>query len=266
MKKILFAGLITALLTGTSLAQSSTESQTNATASQSTSTSAAQAADSTQLAAGTTIRAELAKTVDAKKAKQGDEVVAKTSDDVKANGQVVIPKGSKLIGHVTDAKARTKGESESMLGIAFDKAILKGGREIPLNATIQALAAPAQNNAANEELSTPPYGGGGAPSSAPGRPQGGMSGGVAPVGSVAGTATKAAGDVGSTAAGTVTNAAGGIAANGQLSGNSQGVVGISGLSLSAAAANNTQGSVVTSQQRNVKLDSGTQMMLRVNSK
>ena len=93
-----------------------------------------------------------------------------------------------------------------------------------------------------------------------------MSGGVAPVGSVAGTATKAAGDVGSTAAGTVTNAAGGIAANGQLSGNSQGVVGISGLSLSAAAANNTQGSVVTSQQRNVKLDSGTQMMLRVNSK
>src|SRR5207253_10332583 len=72
--------------------------------------------------------------------------------------------------------------------------------------------------------------------------------------------------VGSTAAGTVTNAAGGIAANGQLSGNSQGVVGISGLSLSAAAANNTQGSVITSQQRNVKLDSGTQMMLRVNSK
>ncbi len=267
MKTILFAVLMTALSTATSLAQSSTESQTNATASQSTSSSAAQATDSSQLAAGTTIRAELAKTVDAKKAKQGDEVVAKTSDDVKANGQVVIPKGSKLIGHVTDAKARTKGESESMLGIAFDKAILKGGgREIPLNATIQALAAPAQNNAANEELSAPPYGGGGAPSSAPGRPQGGMNGGVAPVGSVAGTATKAAGDVGNTAAGTVNNAAGGIAANGQLSGNSQGVVGISGLSLSAAAANNTQGSVITSQQRNVKLDSGTRMMLRVNSK
>ncbi len=266
MKNILFAALITVLLTGISSAQSSTESQTNGTASQSTSTSPTQAAESAQLAAGTTIRAELAKTVDAKKAKQGDEVIAKTSDDLKSNGQVVIPKGSKIIGHVTDAKARTKGESESTLGIAFDKAILKGGREIPLNATIQALAAAQNNTATNAEMSAPSYGGTGAPSSAPGRPQGGMNGGMAPVGAVASTATRAAGDVGNTAAGTVNNTAGGLAANGQLSTNSQGVVGISGLSLSAAAANNTQGSVISSQQRNVKLDSGTQMMLRVSSK
>src|SRR2546428_13342562 len=138
MKKILFALLAVALLTGVSLAQSSAASQTNATASQDASASAAQATDSGRIAAGTTIRAELAKSVDAKKAKQGDEVVAKTSEDVKSNGQVVIPKVSKIFVHVTEAKAGEKGDTESMLGIAFDKALVKDGGEILLKAYLHA--------------------------------------------------------------------------------------------------------------------------------
>lgn len=263
MKKILFAVLAVALLTGVSLAQSSAASQTNATASQNASASTAQATDSGQIAAGTTIRAEVAKSVDAKKAKQGDEVVAKTTEDVKSNGQVVIPKGSKIVGHVTEAKAREKGESESALGIAFDKALVKGGREIPLNATIQALAASQSNVAANEPVMEPGAPGNSSGNMAPGRAgNGGMIGGAAQTaGTAAGTATNAAGNVG-TAAGS-TAAAG---SNARLSASSQGVAGLPGLSLSAAAANNTQASVISSQNKNVKLDSGTQMLLRVNSK
>ena len=264
MKKILFAVVAVALLTGVSLAQGTAASQTNATASQNSSASTAQASDSGQIAAGTTIRAELAKSVDAKKAKQGDEVVAKTTEDVKSNGQVVIPKGSKIVGHVTEAKAREKGESESMLGIAFDKAIVKGGREIPLNATIQALAASQSNVAAsNEPLIEPGAPGNSSGNMAPGRAgNGGMIGGAAQTaGTAAGTATNAAGNVG-TAAGS-TAAAG---SNARLSASSQGVAGLPGLSLSAATANNTQASVISSQNKNVKLDSGTQMLLRVNSK
>jgi len=38
---------------------------------------------------------------------------------------------------LTQASARAKGESESSLGIVFDKAILKNGQEIPLNVAIQ---------------------------------------------------------------------------------------------------------------------------------
>src|SRR2546425_6184037 len=148
MKKILFAVVAVALLTGVSLAQSSAASQTNATASQNASASTAQATDSGQIAAGTTIRAEVAKSVDAKKAKQGDEVVAKTTEDVKSNGQVVIPKGSKIVGHVTEVKARGKGESDSAVGIAFDRATLKDGREMPLSASIQAIARSEQNASA----------------------------------------------------------------------------------------------------------------------
>ena len=269
MKKILFAVVAVALLTGVSLAQGTAASQTNATASQNSSASTAQASDSGQIAAGTTIRAELAKSVDAKKAKQGDEVVAKTTEDVKSNGQVVIPKGSKIFGHVAEAKAREKGESESTLGIAFDKAIVKGGREIPLNATIQALAASQSNVAAsNEPLIEPGAPGNSSGNMAPGRAgNGGMIGGAAQTaGAAAGTATNAAGNVGAAAGSTVGNTTAAAGSNARLSASSQGVAGLPGLSLSAAAANNTQASVISSQNKNVKLDSGTQMLLRINSK
>ena len=118
MKRILFLVLVTGLFTGVALAQSSGDSQTKASASQNTTASAE---TSGQMAPGTIIPAELAKSVDAKKAKPGDQVVAKTTQDMLANGRVVVPRGAKILGHVTQAKAREKGETESTLGIAFDK-------------------------------------------------------------------------------------------------------------------------------------------------
>jgi hypothetical protein len=50
-------------------------------------------------------------------------------------------------------------------------------------------------------------------------------------------------------------------AAGQLTSNSQGVFGLNGLNLNAAASNATQGSVITSAGKNVHLDSGTRMLL-----
>ena len=69
--------------------------------------------------------------------------------------------------------------------------------------------------------------------------------------------TNAAGSV----AGTSKGAVGGLNAAGQLTSNSQGVFGLSGLSLNAAASNATQGSVITSTGKDVHLDSGTRMLL-----
>ena len=43
----------------------------------------------------------------------------------------------------------------------------------------------------------------------------------------------------------------------------QGVVGISNLTLSPVATNSAEGSIVTSDKNNVKLESGTMMLLRV---
>src|SRR5690349_4298413 len=124
------------------------------------------------LASGTTILATLSKSVDAKKAKQGDEITARAAQNVVSNGSVVIPRGSKLIGHVTDAKAREKGQNESSLGIAFDKVVLKNGQEVPLQASIRAISAAPNNNAANSPM--PDMGGAGVDTAGPAN--GGMNG------------------------------------------------------------------------------------------
>src|SRR5579871_3008366 len=96
---------------------------------------------------GTKIDATLATSLDAKHSKPGDEVQARTQEDVKQNGNVVLKKGTRLVGHVSQAQAREKGQTESQLGIVFDHAVLKNGQQIPLNASIQALAS-AQSAAA----------------------------------------------------------------------------------------------------------------------
>jgi len=44
-----------------------------------------------------------------------------------------------VIGHVTESKARSKGDTESALAINFDKIIRTGG-ETPIKSVIQAVA------------------------------------------------------------------------------------------------------------------------------
>src|SRR6185503_7779945 len=65
-----------------------------------------QAASAGQMQSGSAVQAELTKPVDARKCKRGDEVAARTTQDVKSDGRTVLPKGSKLVGHVTDVQAR----------------------------------------------------------------------------------------------------------------------------------------------------------------
>ena len=100
----------------------------------------AQSQESHPLPAGTTIAAMLDKPVDARKSKVGDEVLAQTTEPVKEDGQIIIPKGSKILGHVTEAKVRSNDDPNSVLGIAFERAVLKKGDELPLKLTIQAVA------------------------------------------------------------------------------------------------------------------------------
>ncbi len=201
------------------------KSGAKASSNTSASTSARAGQSSASLSSGTAMNATLSQPVDAKKNKPGDQVTAKTTEATKSEGKVVIPKGSKLVGHVTECKQRSKEEKESALGIVFDKAMLKNGEEIPLNVTIRAPGA-ATNTAAN-------------------------AGGVAN-GAVNSTVN---------AAGAARGAVGGLNTAGQLTSNSQGVFGLEGLNLNAAASNSTQGSLITSTSRNVHLDSGTQLLL-----
>jgi hypothetical protein len=60
-------------------------------------------------------------------------------------------------------------------------------------------------------------------------------------------------------------AIGGLNASGQLTSNSREVFNLKGISLNSSIDNETHGSVVTSTGKNVHLDSGTQMLLVVQS-
>src|SRR5713101_9725794 len=106
--------------------------QTGGSASVQANGAATSAEQSGSLAAGTAVNAELNQSVDSKKAKEGDAVTAHTTESVKSDGKVVIPKGTKLVGHVTRATARAKGDADSALAVQFDRAILKNGQEMPL--------------------------------------------------------------------------------------------------------------------------------------
>ena len=262
---VILAGML--VVSGSTLyAQGGAKASSNTSAS----TSARAGQSSAALSSGTAMNATLSQPVDAKKNKPGDQVTAKTTEATKSEGKVVIPKGSKLVGHVTECKQRSKEEKESALGIVFDKAMLKNGEEIPLNVTIRALAA-AQTAAASSVGGDELSGGGGAVGSARASGGGALGGVRSTAGAATGAATNTAANAGGVANGAVNStvnaagaargAVGGLNTAGQLTSNSQGVFGLEGLHLNAAASNSTQGSLITSTSRNVHLDSGTQLLL-----
>jgi hypothetical protein len=204
------------------------------------------------LAGGTAINAVLNSSIDSKKAKPGEQITAHTIDAVKSSdGRMILPKGTKLVAHVTQASARSKDQKESMLAIQFDKAILKDGQEVPLHdAVLQAVAAPAQQ-ASSFATDTDRIGatGGGVPSNNPS-----MSGsrGARPD-SIPNNEPYPSSPNGP--AESQSNAAGPLPAN------ARGVYGLDGIHLSANA--NGEGTMLISNNKSVHLDGGTRLLLTV---
>jgi hypothetical protein len=261
----------------TSVQAGKTQAQGSGSASASSAASTQNGQTNASLGSGAAINAELTAPVDSKKAKPGDPVEARTTEPAKSNGKTVIPKGSKLVGHVTQASARAKGDSESALGMVFDKAILKNGQEMPLNVAIQALASAQSAAVASGGDDTGIMSGAGGSAMGSGRAAGGgtLGGVTSTAGATAGTVTNTAANVGNTAGGTLDStvhsaantaasgpgAVGGLNATGQLMSSSRGVFGMQGVNLSSATTGGAQGSLITSAGKNLHLASGTQMLL-----
>jgi hypothetical protein len=231
---------VAVLLSTACLAQSSTDTQGG---------SAAAAKASVSLPPGTTVEVELIKAVDAKKAKPGDEVVAKVTQDVKSDDKVVLAKGSKVMGKVTQAQGRAKGQDESQLGLAFDSAVLKDGTQVPISVAIQAVAnssaamaqAALDAQGASTAISTSQNGGSARPGEGPaGRP---------------GLGSQAQG-----AAGADLHASNAASTDrgGALTSSSEGVIGLPGYTLAS-------GTLITSSTNNIRLERETRFVLRVNS-
>jgi len=235
--------------------------QTQSPASARANANQAQPAGSPRIAPGSVIPVELTKTVDAKKAKTGDEVVAKVAQDMKTStGEVLLPKDTKVIGHVTEAQARSKEQKESQLGIAFDHAVMKSG-DVQLPMSIQAVIAPPSNtpgNNARYDQSAPASAGG----TASGGGMGGARAGSSSGSSSASPQSQSQPSTSMPAPNPEAKEGGSTAERPPVTGNTQGVVGISNLKLEAAQ-NAAQGSLMSSEKNNVKLESGTFMLLRV---
>jgi hypothetical protein len=188
-----------------------------------------------------------------KKVKPGDEVDAAVTQDMKTqSGEVIVPKDTKVIGHVTEAQTRNKEQKESQIGISFDHAVMKGG-EVALPMSIQAIIAPPAVNGASNN-------GGG--ESTGNSPSAGYSGGTSR-GSNGGRAGNTGTPQSSTPSANSDEGAKDTGAHQPITGNTQGVVGFPDLKLSTTA-DSKQGSLVSSEKNNVKLESGTLMLLRVN--
>ena len=251
--KLLFFFLIAMPVTGISVL-SQTPAQSSTTQSQTPSASSAEQQNdgANVIPAGTIIPTALSKSIDAKKAKPGDKIEAKTTMDLLSNGKVLLPRDTKVIGHVTEAKPRTKESPQSEVGIAFDRIVLRDGRELSIRAAVQAMG-PSLYNAVAPGIDqmgqrSPGMSSAGAPDSrgsmgGSARP-GGSAGSPYPDGSQRDTSPGIPASEGSTPM--------------ALDPHSQGVVGLKGLSLSAS----DQGSLVSSGSKNVHLDGGTQLVLR----
>jgi len=247
------------LLCGSSLAQDTAPAAANSSAGQTQQTAATPAPGATpamgnqpgpaRIAPGVVIPVQLTKTVDAKKAKPGDEVFATVMQDLRTNdGEVIVARNTKVVGHVTGAQARTKEQKESELSIAFDHMVSKNG-EMTMPMSIQAIIAPADDSSANS----------------------GGYGGTGPAASGTTATSPMAGR--SPVSGPTQPQAGPLPARGSdaqrggarppITGKTQGVIGLPDVKLESNPDNASQGSVVSSDKNNVKLESGTLILLRV---
>ena len=166
---------------------------------------------------------KLDKAIDSKKLKEGDTVVFETISALHSRSGLMIPSGSKVIGHVTQAQARSKGDSDSTLGITFDKIEYGKDENLPMKGTLQAVG-PSLSGAGLNTGAEPPQL----------AVKGGNGSNPPPTGSM---------QIGGPTSGTPI-----------LGPSSQGVMGVKNLQMGANG-------VLTSTAKEVKLDSGMQLLI-----
>lgn len=194
---------------------------------------------------------ELNKSLDAKKLKAGDPVKAKTTGILQFSNGMMVPIGSTVQGHITEAVVRSKGVEQSSLGIAFDTVVFKEG-QVPVKATIQAVAAPPEwpiNNPGNQNGRI-----GGPPVMSPGS----YPGGAGPIGGNPTGPGNPNSGYPPPSSGQPQSPSGQPDTMGspRLTAQSTGVVGMQNVTLQP-------NSVLTSSGKDLKLDAGTEMVLRV---
>ncbi len=266
------------------------------------------------------VSGRLLRTLNTKSARVGQTVILKTTRKTRTASGTVIPKGSRLIGRVTEVHAHSRGHEASSMAIAFNRVLLKNGQSFAIRSMIESVAPSATALAANSMMQDQnsfagppagaPMGGGPMGGGMAGGAGGGLMGGGGPIaggGPVAGVvggaasaagsgavsamgsgAASAAGSMGRMGAGVNSAAEGAMNATGNamnatgnLAGRAAGALrngvgasanavsalgahatAIPGVMLDSHAAGGASG-MFTAARKNIRLDSGTQMVVGV---
>jgi hypothetical protein len=239
----------------------------------------------------TSVDTELTSRLDSRNAAVGQEITARTKQTAKLADGTTLPKGTRLVGHVTGVQTQSKDQPYAALAMTFDRAELKGGQSVALRSVIRTVAPPPTVSPSASDSMMPdetagPIG--------PGTSAGGMGstgtrggvglGGVGGVGGVARGAGQTAGGVGQTAGGigqTTGSTVGGVTRDTRslpeaTAGTAGGVVnqagetvssaphatGLPGVVLSTSTAGDVSGTLMASG-KNISLETGTQITLGV---
>lgn len=131
--------------------QKRSENPSNAGAQASASASAANAG--LTIPVDTAFMAKLSTNLELNQCKPGDPVEAEAKQDIKQGKEVVLKKGSSLLGRVKAVQMATAEKPEKVVGIVFDGVKMqKTGQQYSLHLIVQALA-PEANLTNNDTLS-----------------------------------------------------------------------------------------------------------------
>lgn len=208
------------------------------------------------LKAGTMLDAQLQGMVDVRKSKVGDQVILKVTKSIKESGEVIVPKGTNLIGRITEVQQKTKDNATSRIAMVFDR-IQGKDLDMPVTASIVSVLT-ANANAAVGDLFTSDVSGSSTSSGSAGTGGrsgggGGLLGGVgSTVGGVVNTAASTVGSAANTATGTVASTTGTIDRT------------VNGLQISSSASGSASGSsTISARDKNVRIEKGATFQMRL---
>jgi hypothetical protein len=204
---------------------------------------------------GTNLDAELQGALDVRKSAVGDTVVLKTTKTIRENGEVIIPKGTKLIGRITQIQQKTKDAAVSKIGLVFEKI---EGKDLsaPISASIVSITNISKGAQTGDVFSSDTSAGAAASGNASGggNSGGGLLGGSGGLlGGAINTTTQTVGGVTGTAGNTVggvTNTVGSAVRRLQIN--------------QAASGSASSSTTLSSPDKNLRIEKGASFQIQLN--
>jgi hypothetical protein len=194
---------------------------------------------------GTVFNATLLSSLDASRNKAGDAVTAEITEAVTYERSLIFPKGTKIYGHLV--RASSTHDKGSALFVRFDKATLRGGQTVMMNAGIQALVAGRRMSGGGEAVA------GGTSHSGYAR-EDGTAVMVVPASHELNPSQNS-----STSA--IPPAQGGVTKDGKLTPDSQGALGSNDIKVYTPLSEGSDGTVLLSEGKTVRLEAGTKLLI-----